>query len=55
MMKVEILRGVVLDNGETSKPGDKVEVGDKFSSYLIRAGKAKVVPVPKKRAKKEEG
>jgi len=54
MKKVEILRGVVLDNGETSKPGDKVEVNDKFASSLIRSGKAKEVATRKKRAKEEE-
>lgn len=51
-MKIEILRGVVIDNGETTKEGDKVEVSDTSARHLIRIGKAKEVtekaPVEKK-------
>lgn len=53
-MKIEITSGVVLDNGQTSKAGDKVEVSDKFGASLIKSGKAKKVAVKKRAAKKSE-
>ncbi len=54
-MKVLILRGVVLEGGITTRPGDKVDVDDQTASYLIRQGKAKAVKaVPRKKAVKKD-
>lgn len=53
-MRVEILRGVVIDGGKTTQPGDKVEVSDALAKLLIAKGKAKVAPAPKKTAKKDD-
>ncbi len=52
-MKIQILKGVVIDGGETTKPGDKVEVAEKLALHLIRVGKAKAVPA-RRRKKKDD-
>ncbi len=51
-MKLQLLRGVVIDSGKTASAGDKVEVSDKFGSYLIKIGKAKLSVVKKRAPKK---
>lgn len=50
-MKVEIIRGVVIDGGKTTNPGDKVEVSDTLAKSLIRSGKAKKATTPRKTKK----
>lgn len=52
-MKIQILKGVVIDGGKTTKPGDKVEVAEKLALHLIRSGKAKAASV-RKRKKKDD-
>lgn len=52
-MKIEILRGVVIDGGKTTKKGDKVEVSDILAKSLIRSGKAKKAPTPRKTKKND--
>ena len=55
MAKIQILRGIVLEGGQTAKIGDKVEVDARFAKYLVAHGKAKAVKsVAKKTEKKTE-
>jgi len=52
MMKVQLLRGIVIDDGTACKEGDKVEVGDKFGASLVANGTA--TEVTKRRKKKDD-
>ena len=54
-MRVLILRGVTLEGGTTTKPGDKVDVDNKTAAYLIRNGKAEEISSkPRKKAVKTD-